>query len=393
MAKRPTKPALRKPLADASLDSLSAPPALRPAVPPPIPLGSVLGQSRAIEVLLDTVRSGRVHHAWIFQGPQGVGKCTAALAFAALILDSTTSPTLGGEIAPDPDSKIASLLQSGSHPDLHLVTKELAAYHDDAGVRSRKQLSISVDVVRQFVLDPGALAATIASNGALASKVFVIDQAELLNVAAQNAMLKFLEEPPERTVLILVCNNPEELLPTIRSRCQRVGFATLDDRALKTCVPRAGMTLERGDEWLLDFCAGSPGDLILAKQTGIAGWWATLAPHLEVALRGKHSVELGGLMAQLVDDWAKAWVEERELASKEAANRAAAAWMFRLMAWQLRAKLSTPELATKAIAALECVRLGEEQLDRNVSSLFVFESIASGVAACMDGSPSAFARV
>lgn len=371
----------------------AGPPLEKPSVPAPKAIGSVLGQERGVEVLLNAVRSGRVHHAWIFQGPEGVGKCTTALAFAALILDPTTSATLGGEIAPDPESAVAALLQRGAHPDLHLVTKELAAYHDDASVRGRKQLSISVDVVRQFLLEPGSLASNLAHKGSLASKVFIIDQAELLNIAAQNAMLKFLEEPPERTVLILVCNNPEELLPTIRSRCQRVGFAPLDDRALKTCLQRAGMTLERGEEWLLDYCSGSPGQLILAKQTGISAWWPGLSGPIETVLRGKHSVELGGLMAQLVDEWAKAWVESHDNASKEAANRAGAAWMLKLVAWQLRARFTTPAVATRAIAALDCVRRGEEQLDRNVSALFVFESIASGIAACMGGSPGALARV
>jgi hypothetical protein len=96
--------------------------------PVPLPLSALLGQDRASGILVDSLRSDRVHHAWIFHGPAGVGKCTAAAAFASLLLDPTTAAGLSGEIAPDPESTTQQMLSAGTHPDFHYIAKELATY-------------------------------------------------------------------------------------------------------------------------------------------------------------------------------------------------------------------------------------------------------------------------
>src|SRR5260221_45708 len=105
MAKKPSKPR-PKSLLDRED---SAPAASVRQYPMPIKLSEVLGQERALKVLADAVRSGRVHHAWIFHGPSGVGKFTTALAFAAVILDSGAK--IKGDLpSVDPDSNIQQLL-------------------------------------------------------------------------------------------------------------------------------------------------------------------------------------------------------------------------------------------------------------------------------------------
>src|SRR5690606_4650358 len=110
------------------------------------------------------------------------------------------------------------------HPDLHVVTKELARYSEDRSTRERKLTQIPVDVLRTELIEPVYRAAQMGHG-----KVFIVDEAELLNDAGQNAMLKTLEEPPAGTTIILVTSIQDRLLPTIRSRCQRVAFVPLPD--------------------------------------------------------------------------------------------------------------------------------------------------------------------
>ena len=96
----------------------------------------LIGHPRAAETLDASITSGKVHHAWIFHGPQGIGKFTAALAFAALLLDPETTPDLTGKVRPDPGSRVQHLLRTGTHPDLHVIRKELARFSDNASVRN-----------------------------------------------------------------------------------------------------------------------------------------------------------------------------------------------------------------------------------------------------------------
>jgi DNA polymerase-3 subunit delta' len=382
MAKRPSKPAGRS-LGELREEVVELPPA--PPVRAPIPLAGVLGQDRAVAILERAIRARKVHHAWIFEGPLGVGKFTTALAFAAMLLDDTTSEGLGGALTPDPDSRTQVMLRHGSHPDLVVVTKELGAYSEDADVRGRKHTTISVDVVREFMLGTGWQAAQVARPDALAAKVFIIDESEMLNEASQNSLLKFLEEPPPRTVLMLVCNNPETLLPTIRSRCQRVALAPLTSEHMRSWLKASGLELDPAQHrFLLDFAAGSPGALKLCHETGIAAWWQRLEPLLSQAQQGKHVVELGPLMHEMIDAWAKARVEAAPQSSKEAANHAAAAWMLRLLAWEYASKLrgrgASPERTGQALSAIDAIREADAEVDANVNTLFVFDKLAAVLA-------------
>jgi DNA polymerase-3 subunit delta' len=371
-----------------------------PTVPAPIPFAKIIGQGKAVAVLEDAVASGRVHHAWVLEGPVGVGKRTAALAFASLLLDPTTETGLSGGVVCDEDSPVQRLLRAGTHPDLALINKELARFHDDSDVRKRKQTSISVDVVRQFLLSQGALSpGAPTSMRSRAGRVFIIDEAELMNVQAQNAILKYLEEPPPRVVLMLVCNAPQLLLPTIRSRCQRVAFGSLSrgqlDHWLADAQERGAVPAFENEarEFLLSFADGSPGMLTRAIEGNVAGWWEKLKPLLSIAASGKHAVELGAAMAGLVDDWAKAHVEQNELASKEAANHTAASWLFRLLAWHATTRLKSQiaESGQKqamlegvepiALREIDAIQAAQQELDANVGLALVMEKLSAELVA------------
>lgn len=383
----------------------TSPPADRKAiaVARPIALASVVGQERARAVLTDTMRSGRVHHAWIFHGPAGVGKFTTALAFAANLLDPSLAPNLSGELEPDPSSPVQRLLAAGSHPDLVVITKELAKFHDEARIRNAKQTTIPVDVIRDFLVRPAtlgpALPASEAGGESLIGKVFIIDEAELMNAQGQNALLKVLEEPPARVAIILVTESEEGLLPTIRSRCQRVFFPVMTDGDMQAWLAQmaargdeaaahvAGLAIEERD-WLVNFAEGSPGVFVAADQGGLYGWWRALEPMLIGVEQGRYSVDMGPTMARLVEEWAAAWVKRNDLASKEAANKAAAGWMFRMLAGHFRRRLrivagrQAPSGPLEPLlACLDAIRAAESEIDANVQGQFAFEKLSCECAA------------
>jgi DNA polymerase III subunit delta' len=369
---------------------------IRPDVPPGgspvarrVRFAEIIGQERAIANLRSCIQSGRVHHAWIFHGPPGVGKFTTALAFAGVILDPTTAPGLSGEVEPDPESETQRLLESGSHPDLHIVNKELAVVSREASVRDSKQRNIAKDVLEEFLIEPAVK--TSASRGGLAAKVFIVDEAELIDGRGQNALLKTLEEPAPGSVIILVTSSEERLLPTIRSRCQRVGFVPLSEADMERWLKQSELdvaSLGADDRrWLMQFAAGSPGTAELALETGLVQWRSTLAPMLAELEQGRFPIEMGQIMAKLADDWAAAWVDRpgNENASKDAANKAAARQMFRLIAEHYRHRLrrqadagSPDEMSLRAI---DLVCEAERQAESNVQAQFVMENLAAQLSA------------
>ncbi|USN98184.1 MAG: AAA family ATPase [Phycisphaeraceae bacterium] len=377
MAKRSSKRVKTIELADEPYSELVTPALERT-------IDDILGQPRAIETLDAAIASGRVHHAWIFHGPAGVGKFTTALAFAAVLLDPDAGPDLTGRYRPDPATRAQGLLRTGSHPDLHVIRKELARFSDNPSVRSSKLTTIPKDVLDTRLIAPAYRAASM--TGGLASKVFIVDEAELLdrsasNAVSQNALLKTLEEPPEGTVLILVTSNEDRLLPTIRSRSQRVGFGPLDEDSMSRWASESEIALPRDAKWLFDYAAGSPGRLKEAVETGLASWHTELKPGLDRALKGEFDPMLAPVMRDLVDEWAKAWVAEDDKRSKEAANRMAMGRLFSMVGDHARARLADPACTEIALGMIDAIGRAESRLASNVQLALVLEGLAADLPA------------
>lgn len=196
-------------------------------------LGDVQHQGFAQRLIQRAVSGQRVPHGYLFHGPDGVGKETLALGLAQLLLcGSPVERELGSE-----ESKAVGLdrLRTGcgacedcrtvgaqTHPDLHMVYRQLGREHPDPEVRRRKALDLGVDVVRHFVIDKVGLTPIRGR-----AKVFILREADRMTVQAQNALLKTLEEPPGATVIILLVSVMDRLLPTTLSRCQAVRFDAL----------------------------------------------------------------------------------------------------------------------------------------------------------------------
>ena len=359
--------------------------------PPPLCRGEFIGHRPAWERLDAAMAAGRVHHAWIFHGPKGVGKFTAALTFASLLLDPTTKADASGVHDSPGDSDTRKQLRAGTHPDLFVIVKELAKFHDDPTVRDRKLTSIPVEVIRTFLVEHATLRPSMAT-GSIASRIFIVDDADLLNVYAQNALLKILEEPPPGVVIILVTSAEQELLPTIRSRSQRVYFGPLATHEMNAWLERSPAAALLGDgepvlpeetDFLVRLAAGAPGVFLAAREGGIHAWWKQLGPMLVAAEKGQYSPEMGSLMAELIGKWAEAWVDSHDNASKEAANKDAAAWMFRLVGTHLQRRLAETARANKGpdtlepiLAMFDRLREAESEIDANVGAQFVMEKLS-----------------
>lgn len=357
-------------------------------------LDDVLGQDAAIGTLRTALGEGgkggdRLHHAWIFQGPLGVGKFSTALAFASYLLDPTLASDLSGRLGIDPDGLIHRLIRAGTHPDLHIVTKELAKVSRETKIQNQKQISIPKEVIEEFLTEP-ASRTRVQIGASKVGKVFIVDEADLLNAASQNVMLKTLEEPPVGTIIILVTAVEDRLLPTIRSRCQRVGFGPLSEASMKAWLKRARLTLDPAHEqWLLKFAAGSPGLAKIAMDHNLITWHETLGPMIHAAEQGRFAVPFGATMHRLVDEQAGAWVKSRPDASKDAANKA---WARRMLGYlgehyrdRLRQAASGGSVGSgeasgpgvgRCVAAIDALAGAEEELNTNVNMQFVFENLA-----------------
>jgi DNA polymerase-3 subunit delta' len=299
-----------------------------------------------VAALTRAFASGRLHHAWILHGPTGVGKRLAARLFAGLVLDPAAAPQDIAAFAPPEGTEDAALIDAGTHPDFVVIRKELAAVSQSRELRDRKQLNIPVDLLRETLIG-GVIGEGRMMDAAVQrtpvrgrAKVFVIDEAELLEHEAQNVLLKTLEEPPPRTYIMLVTSREDRLLPTIRSRCHRVAFGPLSPQAMRDwATQRHWEAAGAQREWLLDFCEGSPGLAQTGLQFGLHGWWQKLHPQFTQLDRGQFPAAMAETMAGFAEEYAQSLTKENESASKDAANRAGVAMLVRMAGMHLRQRL------------------------------------------------------
>jgi len=270
--------------------------------PPPHLNADLLGQEAAEKELLEALHGGSFAHAWLIAGPQGIGKATLAHRFARYILSQGGGDAFGGggnglfgaaEAPPDslyvaPDSPVFRRVSAGGHTDFLCLERTV----NDKG---KLRTEIVVDDVRRV---PAFFGHTSGEGG---WRVVVVDSADEMNRNAANALLKVLEEPPDRSVLLLVSHNPGRLLPTIRSRCRNLTLPSLPDDVLKKLLKRYLTELPDDQAGILSrLAAGSIGDAVkLWESGGIELYNATLellasAPDLDVEAMHRFADDLGG---------------------------------------------------------------------------------------------------
>ncbi len=184
------------------------------ALPHPREVFRLQGHEPAEAAFEDARARGRLHHAWLLTGPEGVGKATFAYRAARRLLGAPPEPSYG-VLGASPEHPVSRQIIARSHPDLMVIER--------VGEDGKLRKVIPVDDARK-------LSEFFSKSPASAPhRVAIVDAADDLNVNAANAVLKTLEEPPPRGVLFMISHSPGRLLPTIRSRCRRLAFHALPE--------------------------------------------------------------------------------------------------------------------------------------------------------------------
>ncbi len=202
-------------------------------------LSDIFCQNKAVNTLQRAFAGGKSAHAYIFEGTDGVGKYTTAIAFAKLLLCKSPANNDGCGKCPS-----CLALDSDTHPDFHHIYKELIQLNSDSQKRKRQAIDLPIDVIRDFLIAKVQLKPTLS-----ASKIFIVSEAEKLNPESQNALLKTLEEPPNGSFVILLCTKLDNLLPTTRSRCQIVHFGPLSDEKIIEKLSASGVNKQEAKFW------------------------------------------------------------------------------------------------------------------------------------------------
>jgi len=258
---------------------------LVPGAPHPAATHRLFGQEAAESRFLAAWRADRLHHAWLLRGPEGIGKATLAYRIArALIAEPAEAGLFGAPEPPEtldapPDCPVRARILAGAEPQLRVLRRGL-------NDRGKLRTEIVVEDVRAL---KGFLQMSLPDGG---RRVVIVDSADELNRAAANAFLKNLEEPPARTVMLLVSHNPGGLLPTIRSRCRLLDLDPLGPDALAAALDEAGAAPPEAAAALAELAGGSVGRALrLMAGEGLA-LYARMA-----GLIGHHGVDRERLMA------------------------------------------------------------------------------------------------
>ncbi|MGJ3264447.1 MAG: DNA polymerase III subunit delta' [Salinarimonas sp.] len=196
-----------------------------PGAPHPRERAVLFGHEEAERAVLDAYGSGRMHHAWLIGGPEGIGKATLAYRVAKFVLDrGGRPPEPVASLAVDPEARAARQVAALSHPGLFVLRRVPATDKKAAST------TIPVDEVRRGLQ---LFASTAADSG---YRVCIVDAAEDLTPASANALLKMVEEPPPRSLFLIVSHAPQRVLPTIRSRCRKLQLRPLGDDALARVI-------------------------------------------------------------------------------------------------------------------------------------------------------------
>ncbi|MBH8564937.1 DNA polymerase III subunit delta' [Nostoc sp. CENA67] len=263
------------------------------------PFTRLVGQQQAIELLTQAVRQNRVAPAYLFVGPDGVGRSLAARCFIELLFSSFVETQFHGSLQ--------SRLRQGNHPDLLWVPTYQQRQQLTAAEAAQKKLKrkarsvIKIEQIREITefLSRPPLEAP--------KNVVVIEEAETMTEAAANALLKTLEEPGQAT-LILIAPSPESVLPTLVSRCQRIPFYGLDKASLTQVLKQTGHEEILQHPAVLSIAAGSPGNAIASYEQLQAIPEKLLQDLTKAPTSYRNALELAKQIDQDLDTEAQLWL-------------------------------------------------------------------------------------
>jgi len=264
----------------------------------------IKGQDFAINNLKNFIKTGKVPPAMIFYGPAGVGKAKIAVEFAKAL----NCQNLGADFEPCDMCQSCKQIEMQTHPDIIF-----ADYAYQAALLKEEvddQQNIKIETVRSLT--------TASQQKAVAAKwkVFIIDKAERLVPAAANALLKFIEEPPQNTVWILISSKRETMLSTIKSRCQSISFAPLSTQII-TEILQDNFVEESIAQKAAEFAEGSTENAFLiaslledfaplSRDASFATQVALNLPRTLAQARPKVNIILDMLSQKIHQNWLQA---------------------------------------------------------------------------------------
>ena len=239
----------------------------------------LLGQEKAEQILLEGWRNNSLHNSWLISGIEGIGKATLAYRFAKFLLAADAGKKeqyTSLEISEN--NPVFKLVVNNAHPDLKIIErdytdtdrrkilkaiKEGEQLSDEEMKGLKKSAFIRVDDVRTI---NEFLTKRSADNN---WRIVIIDSIDDMNPASANAVLKILEEPPYKTVMMLISHNPNKLLPTIRSRCTKLVLKPLSDNAVASLLRRYRPELdEAAVKGITEIASGSIGKALNYADCG-----------------------------------------------------------------------------------------------------------------------------
>ncbi|MDR2392045.1 MAG: hypothetical protein LBE84_10260 [Planctomycetota bacterium] len=319
----------------------------------PWSFADLLGQEETLRRVNREFASGRMAHAYMLEGREGIGKLTLARGMAGRLF--CLSPGLAGEACGV--CRPCRLLAHDSHPDfLELPRKpadlRLGRFLERPGGSERVEHQPLLPFLRMKPVEGDGRAA-------------IIPVAERMRAEAANAFLKTLEEPPGPTLLILTVNSRDSLPPTIASRCRRLGLRPLPAGTISSELVRRGAAPAEEAEGLAEAAEGSLGRALELAGSGVAPLWRWLDD--------RAFLNPGIVSAR---DLAAAWTESLGKRSDAGEKRKEALFVLGLGALALRRRLRRGLAPRRAARALEALWLAGEQVTQNVGAENVLVSAA-----------------
>ncbi|MCC6422722.1 MAG: DNA polymerase III subunit [Phycisphaerales bacterium] len=340
-------------------------------------LADIFSQDHAIQLLCRAYRANRLPHGLIFSGPSGIGKATTATALATLFLCPNPIIPKNDHEIPTPCGQCESCRLCAAdkhpHPDFHLVYKELIRFHDKTG--KSKGINLSIDVIRAELIEPAAHKPNL-NHG----KIFIIEQADTMTSAAQNAMLKTLEEPSEQSLIILLTDQPTYLLPTIRSRCQLITFSPIPTQTIQQQLIQRNIDPHLASE-AAQWAEGSLGAALSWINDDLLTPATQIRQIISQFLVGRPpAADLPDWFKKAADHYAEIQLTRDPLSSKDQATREGLNLYLRFAAQPLRQQLRTesnPARLERLCQAIDALSRAADDLDANVNISLVFHQLSS----------------
>ena len=351
---------------------------------PPQPSGwPVIGQDRPIGILRRSLRTGRLSHAYLFTGPEGIGKRTVAIALAMTVNCLGEIPA--GQTWPDIPCLLCpscARIMRGAHPDVSEMNLEIQAQLlGEGGKKGAPSRELRIDVVRD-------MQASIGLNPHSARrKVYIIGDADRLNEEASNCLLKTLEEPPDHSMLVLLAPDEDSVLPTISSRCVQLQFRPMSRSAVTSSLTSVWGAEEEQAETLAALSGGRLGYAVgllgnehaLARRRSALEEAAILtgAPVLDrVEAAAKYARRYTDARAELfdmLDEWETWW---RDVMVVKVGAGDLAVSVDQLSSLNSIAR-RTP--VSKAASAVRLIQQTRKQLLENVNPRLALEALTLGL--------------